>query len=139
MLEDRIEFYYEALTALLYTTKEMTAGQRLNEIMFFVVDYFKSPVKLKLRRWLMLLNAESSMASVLEKTSYYEALFFDQLRLIIQEGIDSGEIQIQDTEEALMTYVIMLRGMIEGLNAFSDNNHEELTNMMINKFWKMMI
>lgn len=139
MLEARIEFYYEALTALLYTTKEMTAGQRLNEIMFFVVDYFKSPVKLKLRRWLMLLNEESSMASVLKKTSHHEALFFDQLRLIIQDGIDSGEILIQDKEEVLITYMIMLRGMIEGLSGFSVNNHRDLTNTMINKFWKMMI
>lgn len=140
MLMWKIDSHYEDLAHVLYSTKEDIASERLNALIIFTVDYFKSPVTSRLRRWISMSNTHNNIDAVLEKRAVYESLFFDELRLIIQEAMDTGEISLQDKEDVLMTFIILTRGMIDGLATFNkNNNYEELTNNMIAKFWKMMI
>lgn len=140
MLMWKIDSHYEDLAHVLYSTKGNIASERLNALIIFTVDYFNSPLTSRLRRWISMSNTHNNMNEVLEKRAIYESLFFDELRLIIQEAMDTGEISLQDKEDVLMTFIILTRGMIDGLATFNkNNNYEELTNNMIAKFWKMMI
>lgn len=138
MLEMKISEYYDGLNQVLHTTTDLTPDARLDEVMRFAVMYFMDDNHLRLRRWVGLCNIHEGMDGISDLVSEYEALFFERLRIIINECKDMGLTQ-ETVDDVLVTFLIVLRGMIDGVFVFRKGHDAEvLLEDMLIKFWKMI-
>ena len=139
MLDWKISEYYDGLMNVVHSTKDDLADARLNAIMRFSLNYFKNPAHLRLRRWVSISNVYDGIKGVNTLIQEYEEAFFEQLRMIIKDCITMGLIQTEDVEEVLISFLVLVRGLIDGMFVFTKmSSQEKKKKKMIGKFWKMV-
>ena len=139
MLSWKATEYFDGLMNVLYETQKDLPDVRLNTIMRFILNYFKNPEHLRLRRWVLISDIHDGINIIHELSKKYESAYFEELRKIIQECIDMGLIESNDVEDVFISFLVIVRGLIDGMFIYTRfSNRDEIVEKMIEKFWKMI-
>lgn len=139
MLDKEIELYYNELKLCLANVEDYNPKEKLFKLTLFIVNFFKDSTRLRIRRWLALYDTYDTFQDTIKILKIYESYFISIIKEILIECMELELIKKIDIDKKTTIYVILVRGLVDGL-LVSDKNYdqEEIIYYVIQDFWEKM-
>lgn len=114
---------YEA--ALLHKIEELNGEDKRNGLiglMRFHIDYFLDEKKLKVRKWLNLLQEADINSKLKTKMTSIEKKYYSIVRTYFEDYFTNNQINMGSLDTSVMYYLVFIRGIIDGLLIFDKDS-----------------
>lgn len=138
VLNSEIEKYYAAMMNCVHQANDKNPRKKLFGITRFIVDFFSDASKLKIRKWISLSNVNKEMKDIQLLMESYELHLRQIIRDIIEEGIGLGVITEGNIERKTDFYVVIVRGLVDGLFIEDKSDKNRMCELVFNDYWNFI-
>jgi AcrR family transcriptional regulator len=138
MLIKYIEEYFSVFKMIRKKSIQMETKDKLLIICSSIYKYFEDSQKLLVRKRIGL-DKNKLPRRVYEILDKYEKYVSNMIYEIFKEGIRNKQIRNQEIENIHSYFIILIRGLIDGLFVLeAQNDREKFVNNMFEMFWKQI-
>lgn len=123
-IEEEVNKYYDYLDEVIDTFEDISTKEKLDKIINRIIENFNS--KEKIRYWNNIYLVSNSMLykDCLEIIDGRVLVYIKKLKLIFENGIEQGEIEVENIDGALYLYMSMIEGMLKGMLLRGENSKD---------------
>lgn len=134
IVKQEMKNFYVQITEEYLTRLSKPFDQSLEELYYFILNYYSKENRLRFWRNISLIQNEELKKACVSYLVEQEKLLSTHLEVMFKEGIESGKWKGKDSKKMVTFYLILIRGVMDWMIVYQ--NSEEQKDTFFKEIWQ---